>query len=215
MYGKSEESNGVRAESNSTSTAALAVYQLNTAGSQAALLAKTAGKGLAGMFEGPVKVAGKLRVDGDIDCYGDIKLVGADLAEQFDLVGRRRAEPGAVVVLDGGNTVRISDKPYDTRVAGVVSGAGDYRPGLVLDNRTPDPGVANTRVPLALTGKVWVLVDAEEMEVRCGDLLTTSPTPGHAMRATDPMRAFGAVLGKALDNLPRGRGPIRALVALQ
>jgi len=48
-----------------------------------------------------------------------------------------------------------------------------------------------------------------------GDLLTTSPTPGHAMRADDPGRAFGAVLGKALRPLADGQGLVPILVALQ
>jgi hypothetical protein len=46
-------------------------------------------------------------------------------------------------------------------------------------------------------------------------MLTTSSTPGHAMRATDPGRAFGAVIGKALGSLPSGRGLVPVLVALQ
>ena len=48
-----------------------------------------------------------------------------------------------------------------------------------------------------------------------GDLLTTADTPGHAMRATDQHRAFGAVLGKAMAPLASGRGQIPILVSLQ
>ncbi len=48
-----------------------------------------------------------------------------------------------------------------------------------------------------------------------GDLLTTSSTPGHAMRAADPARAFGAVLGKSLGRLTGGQGLVPVLVALQ
>jgi hypothetical protein len=119
--------------------------------------------------------------------------------------------PGSVMVLAGANSVRVSDRAYDRRVAGVVSGAGDYRPALVLgaEAHTSD------RLALALSGKVWVLFDADRGAVEVGDLLTSSPTPGHAMRATDLTRAFGTVIGKALDRLSHGRGLIRALVALQ
>jgi hypothetical protein len=38
---------------------------------------------------------------------------------------------------------------------------------------------------------------------------------GHAMKAADPRRAFGAVIGKALRPLPAGRGLVPILVALQ
>ena len=160
--------------------------------------------GLAGLFGGHVRVTRDLLVD------GDVQLTGADLAEQFGVVGSLAAEPGSVVVLAGDDRVRVSNEPYDRRVAGIVSGAGNYRPGIVLD-RQPD---AN-RCPLALSGKVWCKVDADWAPVEVGDMLTTSPTPGHAMRATDPARAFGAVIGKALGSLQAGRGLVPVLVALQ
>ncbi len=51
--------------------------------------------------------------------------------------------------------------------------------------------------------------------IEIGDLLTTSATPGHAMKATDPHKAFGAVIGKALRPLDRGQGLIPVLIALQ
>jgi len=46
-------------------------------------------------------------------------------------------------------------------------------------------------------------------------MLSTSPTRGHAMKATDPLQAFGAVIGKALRRVAGGRGLIPILVALQ
>jgi hypothetical protein len=101
--------------------------------------------------------------------------------------------------------------PYDKRVAGVVAGAGDYRPGLVLDKR---PQAAN-RVSVALLGKVFCKVDARYGAIEVGDLLTTSPTPGFGMRADDPRKAFGAVIGKALRPLTDGQGLIPILIALQ
>jgi hypothetical protein len=58
-------------------------------------------------------------------------------------------------------------------------------------------------------------VDAQYSSIDVGDLLTTSPTPGHAMKASDPLRAFGAVIGKALRPLGSGRGLIPILIALR
>jgi hypothetical protein len=46
-------------------------------------------------------------------------------------------------------------------------------------------------------------------------MLTTSSTPGHAMKAADPFKAFGSVIGKALMPLDEGRGLIQIIVALQ
>jgi len=175
----------------------------STATGPAALRAVHQGNGLAGLFQGNVHVSGNLLVD------GDVQLSGADLAEQFQVVGAIAAEAGSVVVLVGDDQVRVCDGEYDRCVAGVVSGAGDYRPSIVLDRRA----VAG-RLPLALTGKVRCKVDADHGPISVGDMLTTSATPGHAMRAIDPVRAFGSVLGKALSDLPAGRGIIPVLVAL-
>jgi hypothetical protein len=165
------------------------------------------GKGgrLARLFEGDVEITGHLKIAGDCQMQG-----GADIAEQFQVVGALEAEAGCVVIVAGDDQIRVSDQPYDRRVAGVVSGAGTYRPALILDQR-----LDGARRSLALTGKAWCKVDASCGSVAVGDLLTTSPTPGHAMRATDERRAFGAVIGKALGSLDSGRGLIAILVALQ
>jgi hypothetical protein len=68
---------------------------------------------------------------------------------------------------------------------------------------------------LALTGRAFCKVDAQYSPIRVGDLLTTSPTPGHAMKAGDPLKAFGAVIGKAMRPLAEGQGLIPILIALQ
>ena len=149
--------------------------------------------------------------DGDIEVTGDIRLSGADCAEDFDVVDPTAAEPGTVMVLADAGGVRVSDREYDSRVAGVVSGAGTYVPGVILDRQA----ASEARRPLALLGKVYCKVDATTVPLAIGDLLTTSPTPGHAMKAADQRRAFGAVLGKALRPLQTGRALIPILVTLQ
>jgi hypothetical protein len=70
-------------------------------------------------------------------------------------------------------------------------------------------------MPIALMGKVYCKVDASYGAIEVGDLLTTSSTPGHAMKANDPMKAFGSVIGKALRPLDSGEGLIPILIALQ
>ena len=57
-------------------------------------------------------------------------------------------------------------------------------------------------------------MDAGYAAVEVGDLLTTSPTRGHAMKADDPLKSFGAVIGKALRRLEAGQELIPILVAL-
>jgi len=165
------------------------------------LLSKHTGNGIAGRFEG------------DVEVTGDIRLTNADCAEDFDIAGTDVVALGAVMVLCGdGGALAPCERAYDKRVAGVLSGAGSYKPGIVLDQH-PERG--GHRLPVALVGKVFCMVDADSAPIEVGDLLTTSATPGHAMKATDPARAFGAVIGKALRSLGAGRALLPILVALQ
>ena len=71
------------------------------------------------------------------------------------------------------------------------------------------------RVPVAIAGRVYCKVDADLAPVQAGDLLTTSSTPGHATRVSDPAAASGAVLGKALGPLDAGRGLVPVLLTLR
>jgi hypothetical protein len=151
------------------------------------------------------------RFEGDVEVTGDIRLLNADCAEDFDITGVETAEPGTVMVLGEEGALKPSEHAYDKRVAGVVSGAGGYRPGIVLDKQLAQ----GNRSPIALLGKVYCKLDAGPAPVEVGDLLTTSDTPGHAMKAGDPAKAFGSVIGKALRPLARGRGLIPILIALQ
>ena len=153
----------------------------------------------------------KLHVAGDVTVTGDIFLTGADCAEHFTVTAGTLPEPGSVLVISEDGTLRESQREYDRTVAGVVSGAGQYRPALLLDSQLS----TEDHVPLALIGKVYCKVDAQYSAIKIGDLLTTSPTPGHAMKAADAARAGGSVIGKALKSIASGRGLIPVLICLQ
>ena len=159
--------------------------------------------------EGDLGIGGVVNAR-DINVSGDIRLVNADCAEEFALERGGTVEPGTVMVLGEGGGLRPSAAAYDRRVAGVVSGGGDYRPGIILGEGSG----GGAGVALALIGRVACRVDATREPVAVGDLLTTSDLPGHAMKASDPARAFGAVIGKALAPLERGTGLVPILVAL-
>jgi hypothetical protein len=153
----------------------------------------------------------KLVVDGNIRATGDVILSGADCAEEFDVTRSEKIEPGTVMVLSEEGLLHPCQQAHDKRVAGVVSGARNYKPGIVLDKQPSQ----KTRQPVALVGKVFCKVDANYGSINVGDQLTTSSTTGHAMKAGDPARAFGAVIGKALAPLQSGTGLIPILIALQ
>jgi hypothetical protein len=149
--------------------------------------------------------------EGDVQVTGDVILVNSsgDVAEDFDVEeGPAHAEPGTVLVIGSNGKLQASSDPYDTRVAGVVSGAGELKPAIVLQR------IANSRprCAIALVGKAFCKVDAEFGSIAPGDLLATSFTPGHAMKLSDYDRATGAILGKALAALKHGKGLIPILV---
>jgi hypothetical protein len=156
----------------------------------------------------PMKI---VNATGNIEVSSDVILTGADCAEDFDISTAQAVEPGTVMVIDQDGSLRPSANAYDRKVAGVISGGGDCRPGIILDKRQSGSG----RMPIALVGKVYCKVDAQYSPIDVGDLLTTSPTPGHAMKADDPLKAFGSVIGKALRALDEGQDSIPILIALQ
>jgi len=137
---------------------------------------------------------------------------GADIAEPFKL-SSGDIPKGAVVVIDEQNPghLKLSTASYDTRVAGVVSGANGIKPGISLHQE----GVVEGGENVALSGRVYVQADAATGAIKPGDLLTTSETPGHAMKVLDHTKAQGAILGKAMSSLKEGKGTVLMLVTLQ
>jgi len=139
---------------------------------------------------------------------------GSDLAEPFEVADADSVEAGMVLAIDPENPgqLRIANKPYDRTVAGIVSGANGINPGMTMTQRGT---VTEGSLLVALTGRVYVLADASNESIEPGALLTTSQTPGHAMKVTDYSRAQGAILGKAMSSLYQGQGLVLVLVALQ
>lgn len=153
-----------------------------------------------------------LDVAGSVRVAEDVILSGADCAEEFDLDIDAITDPGTVMVIGPQRRLQHCSGSYDRRVVGIISGAGDQRPGIILGR---DRSSANkARVPLALAGTVWCNVDATSASIDVGDLLTTSSRPGHAMRASDASKSFGAVVGKAMEGLASGVGKIPVFVML-
>jgi hypothetical protein len=142
---------------------------------------------------------------------------GSDLSEQFEIhasISGYSPEAGMLVCVDAkrpGHLV-VSERPYDKKVAGVISGAGDLKPGLLMGQKN---SIANGTNPVALTGRVYCWADATQNPIEPGDLLTTSAIPGYAMKASDSGRSHGAIIGKAMSPLTTGKGLVLVLVNLQ
>jgi hypothetical protein len=156
----------------------------------------------------------ELQVDGDVMFSVPVLEIrgGADIVESFES-SCGALEPGTVVAIDPDRPgmLMCSSAAYDTKVAGVVSGAGGVNPGLMLGQ--DDLFTGDTKV--AMTGRVYVKCTTEGGPVRPGDRLTTSSLAGHAMRVVDSSRADGAVIGKAMSPLEDGTGLVLVLVNLQ
>jgi|GEM_PF-2379384 len=170
------------------------------------------------LIVGGVGVHGSIKVrdSSDVDRIritgsdGDIRFLGADLAEEFPVSAGCELEPGTVVVLDEEGAVMPCADASDRRVAGVIAGAGCYRPAMILDQQG-GPG----RQPVAMVGKVFTKVTTVEGAIAPGDLLCTSDVTGHAQRVENPRDAIGSVIGKALAPLRSGSDLIPVLVNLQ
>src|SRR5262249_51570381 len=140
---------------------------------------------------------------------------GADLAENFEVAQQaEEVQPGMLVMIDAEHTggVTLARGAYNRLGAGVISGANELSAGMVLGHCE---GQKDAK-PVALTGRVWTYVDGTEAGVEPGDLLTSSDTPGYAMRVSDSARAQGATIGKAMSKLAKGeKGMVLVLVNLQ
>ena len=178
---------------------------------------------------GSIDLDGSINTKAGINTKGDLKITnpkgriitptititgGLDIAEPFDISNRSAIKPGMVVSIHTQQLgkLRIADRAYDRTVAGIVSGANGINPGMTMSQEGIVP---EGLLPVALTGRVYAWADASNGPIVPGDLLTTSDTPGHAMKVTDYEKAQGAVLGKAMTSLDQGRGLVLVLVTLQ
>jgi hypothetical protein len=156
-------------------------------------------------------LAGNLLCWGDFFGNGKIQAANSDLAENY-LSAMDLAAADVVCLDQSQDRIILSDKANDPLVIGVVSSA----PGFLLNA----PGEANKSsgtlaYPVALCGRVPCKVTDENGPIHRGDLLTSSSTPGHAMKATTDIYRPGTIIGKALEALPAGKGIIEVFVTLR
>ena len=238
VYGQSTSYRGVSGKSTSgTGVAGISEEWVGVYGESMrhdAILGVSKGKGKAGVVgisetdgvgvygegrNGGTGVYGRSQNDADFAIYADGKmgakevhiLGGADLAEWYNVNGP--VTPGTLMVIDEVNAgmLKASAYAYDSKVAGIVSGAGGVNPGLTLQQQ----GVLDGNTQVAIAGRVYVHATAVDSPILPGDLLTTSNVPGHAMKVTDRVQAYGAVIGKAMTGLESGEGLVLVLVNLQ
>ncbi len=160
----------------------------------------------------------------------------SDLAE-YIYDNNRETEAADVVVADenGKENIVKSTKPYQSSVVGIVSTDPHLLMGteLVLDEESGEDIEGVSAAKLALAGRVPCKVTDENGSIKPGDMLTSSSTPGHAMKWTlidvtkakdfeelktmmaENEKRRNAVIGKALESHISGTGKIIVLVSLQ
>ena len=138
---------------------------------------------------------------------------GADGAEYFDVSDYHAPQPGDLMIIDSKNEGKLkrSAEAYDSRIAGIVSGAGGINPGLVLEQE----GELEGELLISLWGRVYMKATTENGKIKPGDLLTSSNLEGHAMKATKRKKSRGAIIGKALSSLDEGEGLVLILIQPQ
>jgi len=160
-----------------------------------------------------VKRTGEVRADGAYySGMGDFHTGNADVAERINT--SEWVDAGYVVEIDPEHPgfFRKSSYPYSTKVAGIISTSPGVILGNSFDEATDD--WEDNRPVLAITGRVPCKATAENGAIEIGDLLVASSTPGIAMKS-DPGKAIGAVIGKAMEPLKEGEGTIVVQVMLR
>jgi len=142
-----------------------------------------------------------------------LDFVGSDFAENFDIVAEVKPLPGMVVSIDPDHAgkLMLSQTAYDTKVAGIVSGANGISPGMMMGQEN---SIADGEYPVALSGRVYAYASIEGGAIKPGDLLTTAAKEGHVMKVNDVQKAQGAIIGKAMTHITEEGKLVLVLVNL-
>jgi hypothetical protein len=160
----------------------------------------------AGLSQGLIYEASQIHL-WQVNATGEMLLNDSKLDVYNNDIG---LNTGEVIILDDdsvGDTT-IAHDSLNSWVAISVDGTEVIRfkntgPGNVDANGTVASNAFDWGTwgkPLALAGRVPCKVSLENGPIERGDLLTTSSTPGHAMKATELWR--GGIVGTALQAFP-------------
>ncbi|PCI31578.1 MAG: hypothetical protein COB53_13020, partial [Elusimicrobia bacterium] len=127
---------------------------------------------------GTPDIAEYIMAESDVEA-GDVVSVSAKSLE-VAVLGSERVQ------------IRKSRSPYESEILGVVA---DGTSGFQIYSHLKDLDKEHPGQPLVLAGRVPVKVTLENGPIKLGDYLTSSSTPGYAMKATEP----GSTIGIALE----------------
>ena len=95
---------------------------------------------------------------------------------------------------------KMTNKPYDELMFGIY-----YE-----NNSVPNGPVIRTN-PFVSSGVTYVKYNSENGQIKKGDLITSSSTPGEGMKATQS----GMVIGIALEDATGSTGLVKVRILLQ
>jgi len=158
-----------------------------------------------------------LRPSGNLELAGKVTIQGSDFSENFTISDTegKLIQAGTLLSIDPLSEAKLTPtkKAYDKSVAGIISGAKGINTGMVMGQQGT---LADGDTPVAISGRVYVLADATKHAITPGDLLTSSNTEGHVQKVKNHRKSKGAIMGKALTSLPKGKlGFVLVLVNLQ
>lgn len=182
----------------------------NGRGGNALLVSNLANSGNIAIFQHSSSNKARIDISGKGYFNSGTQNSGADVAEAFAVVGGVETyEPGDVLVIATGykRTVEKCSKPYAASVLGVHA----TRPGVLLTEHDIDADLSSL-VPMGVVGVLPTKVTNEGGPISAGDMLVTSSTAGHAMKADPAKLGFGMVLGKALESFDGTTGVIQVFV---
>lgn len=233
VYGYSYTGKGVRGEA-SASTGYGGFFQ-NLGGGAALAARSETSNDIFQVYNGPSDVVfrvnglGNVQADGGYHCGNNIDDGAGTLDENeiapclFDsspadfaemLPAAPTLEAGDLLVIGADGSLWLTTQAYQASVAGVYSTRPSYIGNGAMWGKD---GYA----PLAIVGVAPVKVSGENGPIQPGDLLTSSNTPGHAMKASPitihgvTFYPSGVLVGKALQGFTGDRGVILILIMLQ
>lgn len=140
---------------------------------------------------------------------------GSDLAEMFEISNpEAEIRKGLLVSIDPDypGQLRISDKAYDQKIAGIVAGANGVKPGILMGQKG-SPAFGDDLI--TLSGRTYVKANTSNGAINVGDFLTSSDISGEAMKVNRLKKARGSIIGKAMTPLKTGSDYVLVLVNLQ
>ena len=173
------------------------------------------------MWDGEPGTASSIQINSNWAGSGNSRVVtdvlqitgGSDLCEGFEVKDDNPITPGMLVSIDplGLGSLQITKEKYDKKIAGIVSGANGVNPGMIMNQ---EASIASGSQSIALAGRVYVYANTEGGNIEPGDLLTSSSTPGYAMKSNHVKKSQGAIIGKAMTTIDEN-GFVLVLVNLQ